>query len=852
MNNAQKLHKDAVEDKLKNTPEQHLVVGPIVRYLLKLGWELDQIVFGTKEWFIPKSPSEQTKREKKHSFAGYPVDIAVFDDSTSVGDPRRILFLVECKPPTEQAGVAQLEAYFVGEPHAKLGVWANNADPNARTAFIYRKNDGTMLLKRLRVADLPRPSEPIKPDAIAIAFNDLIAPSEGVFQTIIQDLLDKIVSRDSNVTRREEQLDQLCNLLLLKLESDKQGKSNPSRPVFFRPLESAAKTSKALRKRFESFVDLYPETFTEDTDNDLRFSDDTIAGCVESLSGLRLIDLDLPTVGVAFQVLRSEALKQKEGQYFTPLRVIEAGIRLLNIQWEDIVLDPACGTGGFLLTTMRDMQSNQPTIPKEELSRWAQTHIFGIDKDSIGIKLTKAIMQIAGDGSAHCAKADSILVHKWVTDYPHLSDGNFRNGRFSIVVTNPPFGQNLTVAANDARLSKLEIAKTNGTNYQDMVIGLLFLERAYQWLRFGGRIGIVLPETYFFSPDYDFIWSWIKSRLRPLIVANVPMEAFQGFCRAKTNFCVFEKIKKQDSKANRSVVFLNPRTCGIYKNGSVRYKTDPATGKRTTEVDNELIQHVDAFMLGKSPLGMTRVPIREVYAKKILVPTYFDRRYDEGIKELLETHKLSGVTLGELEDQKVIEVRGGHGSPSNDQRQGKIPYIKVSDIRGLRINVNPTNLVPEPVAKELWGADTSGLKAWDLVTPNRASSNIGEFSVLLPGEEQIVLTREVFVIRVADNSLYDPFYLLWALSLKSVREQWHRIVLMQTNREDCGQRYREIILPKPKSKDWAQTASKTFSDYFSAIAKSKENFLRHVNTDGFEYVANVTDSSVTVTGDQIE
>ncbi len=46
----------------------------------------------------------------------------------------------------------------------------------------------------------------------------------------------------------------------------------------------------------------------------------------------------------------------------------------------------------------------------------------------------------------------------------------------------------------------------------------------------------------FFSSEYSFVLGWIKPRLRPTIVANVPMEAFQGFCRAKTNFYVFEKI----------------------------------------------------------------------------------------------------------------------------------------------------------------------------------------------------------------------------------------------------------------------------------------------------------------------
>ena len=68
------------------------------------------------------------------------------------------------------------------------------------------------------------------------------------------------------------------------------------------------------------------------------------------------------------------------------------------------------------------------------------------------------------------------------------------------------------------------------------------LQRAHQLLKTGGRLGIVLPETYFFSTSYRFLFDWMKGRLKPLIVANVPMEAFQGFCRAKTNFYIFEKI----------------------------------------------------------------------------------------------------------------------------------------------------------------------------------------------------------------------------------------------------------------------------------------------------------------------
>jgi type I restriction enzyme M protein len=533
---------DEIRNRLKNTPEQQNVVGPLVLYLTSIGWNLEQIIFGRHEWYVPKSPSESTKREKGRSYSGFPVDITVFDDPLYTRDPMHLLFMIECKQPTESAGMTQLEDYFGLEPHSKLGIWANNPDLSAPSTFLYREPNGIILIKRRLVADIPRPHEPIEPEVRRITFNDLISPSGEVFRRTIEDLLDKVVISDTNVTRREDQLDQLCNMLLLKLESDKEGKVNRASPISFQPMESTATTACAIRERFTSFVNLYPETFITEQDRTLRFNDETLASCVDTLSGLRLIDLGVSMVSMAFQVLRSEALKQGEGQYFTPQAVIEAGVHLMQIQWGDLILDPACGTGGFLVESLKQIMQSNPEMTEEDLSRWAQTHIFGIEKDAIGLKLTKAIMQIARDGSAHCVRGDSIRTQNWSRDFPHLRGGNFENGRFSVIVTNPPFGKNLKVSAKDARLAELDIAKAGGDTYQDMEIGLLFLQRAYQWLRDGGRVGIVLPETYFFSSNYSFLLDWIRPKLKPVVVANIPMEAFQGFCRAKTNFYVFEKI----------------------------------------------------------------------------------------------------------------------------------------------------------------------------------------------------------------------------------------------------------------------------------------------------------------------
>ena len=198
---------------------------------------------------------------------------------------------------------------------------------------------------------------------------------------------------------------------------------------------------------------------------------------------------------------------------------------------------------------------------------------------------------------------------------------------------------------------------------------------------------------------------------------------------------------------------------------------------------------------------------------------------------------------GELIDKGIIKLFNGHGSPSNDLRNGSVPYVKVSDIRNLRINVNPTNLVPLPLAQKFWRSEDgkSNLKEWDLISPSRASSNIGEFAILLPGEEAIVLTKEVFIIRVNPNDFgITPFYLLWALSLKEIRKQWSRITLMQTNREDVGQRFREITVPYPISSNWADTVSRPFREYFEGIANAKKKFIINTSSDDFNYIASVS------------
>ena len=831
---------------LKEGTEQQQVVGPIVEYLLDLGWNIRQIIFGKNEWKVPQTPSDASRREAGKSFSYFPVDIAVFETPETTGDYRHLLFIVECKQPKIEEGLQQLEAYMGLEPHVRLGIWANNADKTAEALFVYKGSKGLEYPKHMLVGDIPSQGSPISPEKVKYTFADLKVPSKDVLYSIFSDLLNVVVAHDANVTRREEQLDQLCNLVLLKLDSDKHGKLASNTEVYFRTFATPSATAAYIKDRFRSFIEVYPDVFTTDSDREILFDDVTIHRIVDRVSKFNFIDVGADTVSIAFQVLRSAALKQEEGQYFTPKQVIQAAVQLMNISVDDIIIDPACGTGGFLIQCLLKKKKRY-SESNEEVSRWAQLHIYGIDKDAIGIKLTKAIMQILGDGSAHCVRGDSVLTHTWESKYPHLLSNSFKNDRFTKVLTNPPFGAPLKISFTEAKKSGLSITRYID-NGKDVELGLAMFNRCCDLLKPGGTMCIVLPETYFFSPSYAYVRKWVHDHLKPICVANVPMEAFQGFCRAKTNLYVFEKLDKTKSNLHLdtdTVTILTSKTCGIYKNGSDKYIVDKE-GRRTDKIDNELWDQCSSYSRGEKRL-FNNVSLKSVYEKDILVPSYYDISLDQPFNNMMIQEGFGSITLGELSKSGIISIFSGHGSPSNDVRNGTIPYVKVSDIRDMRVNVNPTNLIPIELARKYWKTKDgkSNLKAWDLLSPSRASSNIGEFSILVPGEEQIVLTKEVLVIRADETNCdgYSPFYLLWALSLKSVRLQWKRITLMQTNREDIGHRYMEIRIPKPKSKDWADSVSAPFRKYFHSIADAKTNFIAVTSRDGYEYIASVGKTS---------
>lgn len=281
-------------------------------------------------------------------------------------------------------------------------------------------------------------------------------------------------------------------------------------------------------------------------------------------------------------------------------------------------------------------------------------------------------------------------------------------------------------------------------------------------------------------------------------------------------------------------------TVGINKDGEELFVIDSDTGTRTDEIDDKLAEDVRVLVEELETTGTSRwVDYSALTNRLVAVPVYFDERPIREFEHLMSLPEMEGFTsrtIGELVRDELLVTMNGHGSPSADFRTGHVPYIKVSDIRAGQININPTNRVTEVVAERFWKSSDSGLKAYDLITPIRTSKNIGDFAVLMPGQERVVLTKEVLVIRAAEDAIFDNFYLLWAMTLKAVRRQWDRIVFMQTNREDVGRRYDEIRIPVPLDDRVAKECSKAFRDYYLGTQLLRDNLLRYLTSNDKHHI----------------
>ena len=681
--------------------EERDATQPLVRYLVQdLGWDPGQIIT-RPQWRVPKTPSGSRS-------SGYPVDIAIFDASKNVADPAHVRIIVECKAPDEKSGIRELKTYLSLEPEARLGVWFDGQSH----VLVYKLLDGFAINK---FAPIPRPHDPLAPTVADFPFHygDLIPPPN--LREIFSKLRDHIAAQDSHVNRDEFILNDLANLLVCKIADEQRGELHPERPMAFQLAGSTKATGHAMRTFFNDVRQNLASVFTDDDDR-LHIDDSSLEVVVKTLQSYSLLGHDRQAVGKAFQVLRGRALKGEEGAYFTPPAIVDCIVTILSPGPDSRVIDPACGTGGFLAAALDSVFKSVDSkrgVSAEVKARakkdWAREALFAVDKDAVSTKLCKAYLTLLGDGRSHVYRANTIDRNGWQDRSDDL-ERQVDKESFDIVLTNPPFGKGLKVSAKVGRQEGLLCCRKwkrdddtwrPTSQAHEQQLGIAFFERCISLLRPNGRLAIVLPETFLFSKSYQWFVDWVCRTTTITHVIDVPMVAFEEFCRAKT--CILFVIK-QEAPRGHSALMSYSTSIGQDKRGKPLLALDES-GERTGELDNDMAEAVQ-LIASRAYKGKSRkvtksdsrlcftVPQSAMHQRGVLVPRFWWRKDTEtSLAKWRRNHPCDLVTLGELTDDGAIEAFEGHGSPPGNARgTGNVPYVKVTDLKKLAHQREPDEL----------------------------------------------------------------------------------------------------------------------------------------------------------------
>ncbi|MCK5466138.1 N-6 DNA methylase [Candidatus Parcubacteria bacterium] len=355
--------------------------------------------------------------------------------------------------------------------------------------------------------------------------------------------------------------DELCKIIFVKIRDEKKGRKNGEYYDFqIKTHETAENVYKRINAIYQEAKEKDPEIFKEN----LKVEPEELYTVVEHLQGLSLNKTDLDTKGVAFEQFMEDFFKGKSGQYFTPREIVNFAIKMMDIKNDDLVLDPACGSGGFLLHSLDKVRNDAKEYfendDPEKYRYWhdfAANNLFGIEINDSIARVAKMNMIIHDDGHTNIIGFDAL------EDIEKMNKKNrgFAQNKFDIIVTNPPFGANVK-ASEHPYLEKFELGRKKNKdgkdkNMKNQKTEILFIERCIDFLKSSaGQMAIVLPDGILTNSSLQYVRDFLMEQAQILAVVSLPQFTFAHFGAGVKSSLVFVRKKGKDEKAGKYKIFM--------------------------------------------------------------------------------------------------------------------------------------------------------------------------------------------------------------------------------------------------------------------------------------------------------
>ncbi|MEA2087397.1 MAG: N-6 DNA methylase, partial [Candidatus Caldatribacteriota bacterium] len=487
------------------------------------------------------------------------VDIVVFQE-----DLKHYHILFEIKRPYRTAGLEQLKSYCNTES-APIGIWSNGDE----TIRLHREEPNLFV----EIPRIPKISETLK-DVLTerwsfkwLEEHNELKQGKNTLKKILLDL-EELVLRDAGV----KVFDEIFKLIYAKLYDEWNGINNPDYQLeFFAGDRSPEKVKRAIAILLEGAKRSWAGVF--DSTDKIELMDTHLKICVSFLEKIKLFNSNLRIIDEAFKYLIPEESKKKEGQFFTPRPIQDMVTRMLNPKAYEFVIDPDCGSAGFLLHSVKWVAGGVVTgkgLPMAAKS-FTENNIYGIDFTKEAIKIAKAINLIVGNGKSHIfgggSYSDSLNPLLWNDEikaslrprllrFPENPEKDRENQNrflyfdFDLLMTNPLFSDK--VKERDV-LRLYQLAVKNSRLVKQIDRHILFLNRSLQFIRPGGRMAIVLPQVLLNSASAEYIRRFIIDEARILAVVGLHRNTFKPHAGIKTSILFLQKYTDEEKKKIREI-----------------------------------------------------------------------------------------------------------------------------------------------------------------------------------------------------------------------------------------------------------------------------------------------------------
>jgi type I restriction enzyme M protein len=332
--------------------------------------------------------------------------------------------------------------------------------------------------------------------------------------------------RDIDGLHADAALDELCKLIQAKLHDER-----PDAPARWRGVDHGTIEDFAAAVR-----ELHAEAVRAEGEADeeaIRLSDAALVQVARTLQPWSLSASRIDVRGRAFQRVLAPAARAGMGQYFTPEPVVDFLVSTVAPAAGERVLDPFAGSGLFLWKSLEAARRRGGADGDDESSSTCTA--CGIEKSERMVRIARTEARLldepvtlhAGDALARFAALPG-----WEPE------------SFDVVLTNPPFGSVLSKGAV-AALGPFTLADGR----RGVPLEILGLERCVQFLRPGGRLGVVLPDGVLANQLTRPVREWLAGAVKPRAVVSLPPETFQPFgANVKTSILIARKWRDRERR----------------------------------------------------------------------------------------------------------------------------------------------------------------------------------------------------------------------------------------------------------------------------------------------------------------